>query len=361
MKIELKSIKIKDIVDKFSYSEDTGITGLSGKLDIRPPYQREFVYKDAQKEAVIDTVYNGLPLNVFYWAKTGEDRYEIIDGQQRTISICQFVNGDFSYKGRYFHNMFSDEAAKILDYELMVYVCDGLESEKLKWFRTINIAGEKLTEQELRNAVYAGPWLSDAKRFFSKNKCAAESIASDYMTGSPIRQDYLQTVIDWISDGNIEEYMARHQKEPNASELWRYFQSVITWVETIYKKKRPKFMKGVPWGTLYNKYSDIVVDTDVIESEISRLIQDDDVTSKKGIYTYLLDKDEKHLSIRKFSDSMKHAAYERQSGVCPRCGKHFEIEEMEADHIKPWSLGGSTVLENCQCLCKSCNRTKSSI
>jgi hypothetical protein len=241
----------------------------------------------------------------------------------------------------------------------MVYVCSGTDSEKLEWFRTINIAGEKLSDQELRNAVYAGPWVTDAKRYFSKNGCAAYGLGSDYMLGSPIRQEYFETAIDWISKGNIEVYMANHQHDPNASALWLYFQSVITWVKATFTVKRTKFMKGVDWGTLYNTYKDNLYDTKAIEEETAKLIADDDVLKKSGIYPYILTRDEKYLSIRAFSDSMKQKVYERQNGICVKCNKHFEIHEMEADHITPWHEGGKTIEENCQLLCKHDNRIKS--
>jgi len=219
MKIELHEITVRDLTSGYQDNDEDGVVAYSGKLDIRPPYQREFIYKDRQRDAVIETIAKDFPLNVMYWAVREDGDYEVIDGQQRTISICQYVEGDFAFKDRYFHNLQGDEQEQILDYKLMVYLCSGLDSEKLEWFRTINIAGEKLTDQELRNAVYSGPWVTDAKRFFSKTGCAAYNLGSEYMTGSPIRQDYLETVIDWINDGAIEPYMAKQQNKPNANEL----------------------------------------------------------------------------------------------------------------------------------------------
>jgi HNH endonuclease/Protein of unknown function DUF262 len=358
MKIELKEISIRDLAAGFQDNAEKGVVAYGGKLDIRPPYQREFIYKDKQRDAVITTVTSAFPLNVMYWAVREDGTYEVIDGQQRTISICQFVNGDFAYFFKYFHNLQTDEQAQILDYKLMVYICSGTDSEKLQWFKTINIAGEKLTEQELRNAVYSGTWVADAKRYFSKNGCAATQIGSDYLNGSAIRQEYFETAIDWISDGKIEGYMATHQRDPNASALWRYFQSVITWVDATFIKKR-KFMKGIDWGTLYNKYKDELYDTKAIEAETARLILDDDVTKKSGIYPYIITRDERHLSIRAFSDTMKQKVYERQGGICPKCKKEFQLSEMEGDHITPWHEGGKTTEDNCQMLCKLDNRTKS--
>ena len=359
MTIELKEITIRELTESFEDNDESGVVGYGGKLDIRPPYQREFIYKDKQRDAVIDTITKNFPLNVMYWAVREDSDFEVIDGQQRTISICQYVNGDFAYMFRYFHNLSDDEQKQILDYKLMVYVCSGKDSDKLQWFKTINIAGEKLTEQELRNAVYAGSWVSDAKRYFSKNNCAAYAIGGDYLTGSAIRQEYLETAIKWKSLGNIEVYMSKHQHDPNASALWRYFQDVISWVEATFPHKRKKFMKGVDWGTLYNTYKDEVYDTDILESEIAKLILDDDVSKKSGIYPYLLTKNEKYLSIRAFSDAMRQKVYEKQKGICVECKEHFEISQMEADHITPWHAGGKTNEENCQMLCVNCNRRKS--
>jgi hypothetical protein len=357
MKITLKEISVRDLTNGFEDNNDDGVIGYGGKLDIRPPYQREFIYKEKQREAVIDTINKNYPLNVMYWA-VNDEGFEVIDGQQRTISICQYVNGDFAYMFRYFHNLQKDEQERILNYKLMIYLCEGNDSEKLEWFRTINIAGEKLTEQELRNAVYSGSWVSDAKRYFSKNSCAAYGIGSNYMNGTPIRQDYLETTIDWISKGNIEVYMSNHQNEANANELWLYFQSVINWVKTIFPKYR-KEMKGINWGFLYNEYKDQKFDSKKLEEQIVRLMIDDDITNKKGIYEYLLSGKEKHLNIRAFTDNQKRESYERQKGICVVCKEHFEINEMEADHITPWHEGGKTSSDNCQMLCKYDNRRKS--
>jgi hypothetical protein len=242
----------------------------------------------------------------------------------------------------------------------MVYFCEGNDKEKLDWFRIINIAGEKLTDQELRNAVYTGPWLSDAKLKFSKSNCAAYLLAKDYVPGSPIRQEILEKALDWISEGDITKYMSEHQQDPNANELWMYFKNVIEWVKLTFTTYR-KEMKGVGWGKLYDGFHTGVYDTQAIEKETQDLMVDDDVTDKKGVYPFILTGDEKSLSLRAFSESQKREAYERQKGICPKCGKHFPIEQMEADHITPWSKGGKTIPENCQMLCKDCNRRKSDI
>lgn len=359
MKIELKEITVRELTEGYEDNEEGGVLGYGGKLDIRPPYQREFIYKDKQRDAVIHTVTKSFPLNVMYWAVREDGSFEVIDGQQRTISLCQYVNGDFAYIFKYFHNLQEDEKEQILNYKLMVYVCSGTDSEKLEWFKTINIAGEKLTDQELRNAVYSGSWVTDAKRYFSKNGCPAYQIGGDYLNGSAIRQDYLETAIKWISKENTEVYMSKHQHDKNALALWQYFQSVITWVQGTFTKKRVKFMKGVDWGSLYNEFKDEVYDTAKLESEIAELIADDDVQKKKGIYPYILTRDERHLGIRAFSDSIKQKVYEKQDGICLECKEDFDISFMEGDHITPWHEGGKTIEENCQMLCKDCNRRKS--
>lgn len=359
MNIELKEITVRELVDGYQDDDEDGVIGYGGKLDIRPRFQREFIYKDKERNAVVDSILKGFPLNVMYWADREDGTFEIIDGQQRTISIAQYVVGDFSFNHRYFHNLPSDKADFIMDYRLMVYVCSGTDSEKLEWFKTINIAGQELTNQELRNAVYAGPWVSDAKRYFSRRGCAAHRIGSDYMKGSAIRQEYLETAIRWISRDAIEDFMGRHQHENSAASLWEYFQSVIHWVEATFTVKRKSIMKGVGWGFLYNTFGDTELDSDKIEEESARLVLDDDVDRKKGIYDYILTRDEKHLNIRAFTDSMKQKVYEKQLGICVRCREAFAIDEMEADHMKPWSEGGKTDEDNCQMLCKSCNREKS--
>lgn len=365
MNIDLKKITIKTLTDGFQDSDEAGVVAYGGQLDIRPPYQREFIYKDKQRDAVIDTVSKIFPLNVMYWAVRDDGQFEVIDGQQRTLSICQYVNGDFSMKGLFgsdhslaFHNLQEDQKKRILDYELMVYFCSGTDSERLEWFRTINIAGVELTDQELRNAVYAGPWTADAKRYFSKTNCPAYGLAGSYLKGSPIRQEYLETAIDWHSQGKIEDYMSKHQQDENATPLWHYFQNVIAWVKATFPKYR-KEMKGVWWGELYHQFQGKTFDTDALEKQVAKLMLDEDVEKKSGIYPYVLDGDERHLNIRAFSENMKREAYERQKGVCPKCNKHFEFDEMEGDHIKPWHEGGKTNAANCQMLCKPDNRTKS--
>jgi len=366
MKIELKQIKILDVIAGYKDSAEEGVVAYNGKLDIRPKYQREFVYKEKQRNAVIETIQNNFPLNVMYWMIREDGGYEVLDGQQRTISIGQYVNGDFSLNNRYFHNLTAEEQKKILDYELMIYFCEGTDKERIDWFTVINTFGEKVNAQEIRNAVYTGPWLSDAKLKFSKTNCVAYLLANDggqLVSGTPIRQDYLETTLAWINDGKIEDYMAKHQHDANADELWAYFQNVITWTRKVFTNYRRE-MANVPWGMLYNQFKDKTFDAKKLEKEISELMQDEDITRKPGIYEYILTGNEKSLNIRAFTDKMKREAYERQKGICPLCKgtnkkKKWTIEEMEADHIKPWHEGGKTTAENCQMLCIQDNRTKS--
>jgi len=367
MNITKVQIPIRDLVKDYKNDPSDGrVSGYGGKLDIRPPYQREFVYKDKQRDAVIVTIKNGFPLNTIYWAVT-PNGFEVLDGQQRIISICQYVNGDFALDYQFFHNLTQDEKDVILDYKLDVYQCDGTDAEKLAWFQTINIAGEKLTDQELRNAVYAGPWLGAAKKKFSAPNCAAYRLAKDYMSGTPIRQEYMETVLEWIADKQeckLETYMAIHQHDENADELYNYFVKVIEWVKSVFPHYR-KEMKGLPWGILFDKYGKQYFSATELEEKIKKLMEDEDVTRKKGIYEYVLSggAEEKQLSIRAFPPSMKREAYERQQGICPFCKKEgnmtvYQLDEMEADHITPWSKGGKTEAANCQMLCKNHNRRK---
>lgn len=368
MKIELQRIKVRDVVEGYKDSAELGVTAYGGKLDIRPKYQREFVYTGTQRDEVIRTIKNNFPLNVMYWVKTDQGNFEVLDGQQRTISIAQYVNNDYSLADRFFHNLTSEEQDQILDYELMIYFCEGTDKERLDWFKIINIAGEKLTDQELRNAVYTGPWLSDAKLKFSKSNCAAYLLATDggaLVGGSPIRQEILETALSWINNGAVADYMAKHQHDENADELWQYFQDVIEWVRQTFTNYRHE-MKNVNWGPPYNQCKDAELDPAKLEDQVKTLMQDEDVTRKSGIYPYVLTGKESNLSIRAFTDKMKREAYERQEGICVArnavCGNaHFVISDMEADHITPWSEGGHTDAANCQMICKEDNRRKSNI
>lgn len=367
MQIELKSIPIRDLINGYSDNPDTGVAGYGGRLDIRPPYQREFRYDQKQKQAVIDTIMKGFPLNIMYWSVVDDNHYEMIDGQQRTLSICEFRYHGFHIvdpeRGSlYFGNLTREEQNRFLDYELTVYFCHGTDKEKLDWFRVINIAGERLLDQELLNAVFVGPFVSDARRYFSKNGCPAFKIGSDYMSGNPIEQAYLETILKWAARKNgipIDRYMASHQHDPNANKLWAYYSEIITWVKSTFPTYR-KEMKGLDWGALYDEFGENTYDTVMLETRIHDLMEDDEIMKKSGIYRYVLSGDLRDLSFRTFDKKQKREAYERQQGICIHCGKHFELEEMDADHIKPWCEGGTTVAENCQMLCKSCNRTKGS-
>lgn len=373
----LNGIRIRDIINRnesgqvIGYKDlgEAGVTGMFGRLNIRPAYQREFVYDKKKREAVLLTIqkYNAKALSVIWFAKNKDGSYELMDGQQRTISICQYINGDYAINNKFFHNLPKDEQNHILDQELLVQVFEGTESEKLEWFRTINIAGEKLTEQEIRNAAYVGPWLSDVKRYFSKTGCGAYCKGKDYLNGIAIRQDYLETVLDWISEGNIENYMAVHQHDTDATELWKYFSDVITWVKKVFNQYR-KEMKGIAWGALYNKYKDITLDAAEVETKVAELMADEDVTNKKGIYLYILDGDEKHLNVRAFDNTQKRIAFEQQHGYCPRChrlhlptaGHKFSSpSEMQGDHMISWKHGGKTIQSNLIMLCPDCNSDKS--
>lgn len=381
MKIEEHKIPVREVFAGYVDSAELGVRGYGGRLNIRPAFQREFVYKPAQRDAVIETVRQGFPLNVMYWVRNSEGGFEMLDGQQRTLSICQYVNNEFSIDHHKFENLTKEEQAEILDYELTVYVCEGEEREKLKWFEVVNTAGEQLNAQERRNAQYTGKWLYEAKRHFSKIGCAAAAIGDKLLNGSAIRQDYLETALEWISDrdarqrsdrdervpphGDVLDYMSAHQHDMDCADLWSYFENVMNWVKTTFPVLRGKLMKGLPWGVYFNKYGGTALDGDALEKRIAQLLRDDedvnDITNQRGIYEYLLSGDERHLSIRRFSDKMARTAYERQGGKCPRCGRHFAIEEMQADHVTPWSKGGRTVAENCQMLCADCNRRKSDV
>ncbi|MBC6442059.1 MAG: DUF262 domain-containing protein [Rhodobacteraceae bacterium] len=359
MEIRKEKITVRDLAMGYQDNGEAGVTGHGGRLDIRPPYQREFVYRDEQRAAVIKTLRAGLPLNVMYWADVGNDRFEIIDGQQRTISLCQYVTGTFSFDGLFFHNLQADQQAAILDYPLMVFLCSGTDSARLDWFRTINIAGETLTDQELRNAVYHGPWTADAKRYFSHRNCPAWNMGSAYLKGSAIRQKYLETAIKWINNGDVEGYMAARQHDKSAVALWNHFQAVINWVQATFPEYRRE-MRGLKWGSLYaahHKRRDL--DPKALEQDIRRLLADDDVTNKKGVWEYVLTGAEKHLNIRAFTDTMKRTVYERQKGICALTGVELPFNAMEADHIIPWSKGGRTELDNCRMISREENRRKS--
>ena len=370
MKIEPKSIKIRDVFESYADNGDDGVFAYGGRLAIRPPYQREFVYDQKQAEAVVHTVLKGFPLNVMYWVKKGNEQYEVLDGQQRTLSVMQYLKHQFPItidgKKFYWDALPDDKYNAIMDYNFMIYICEGTDSEKLDWFTVVNIAGEKLTDQEIRNISYTGEWLSDAKLHFSKRNCAAKSLSDKYITGDPNRQELLEKALRGICEyqgiKDITEYMALHKSDADADELWQYFQDVIYWVQKIFPKYYAD-MKGLDWCHLYNEYHNRLYNSSVMNDKVKSLHEDEDVQKPKGIYEYLLCRETdpyagRLLNLRIFDKRDKMAAYSRQNGICPICGQHFEFNEMEGDHIKPWSKGGQTIPENCQMLCKDCNNKK---
>lgn len=370
MTIKQIEVTVGDIARGYINNEEQGVRGYGGQLDIRPPYQREFIYNEKEQQAVISTVLKGYPLNVMYWVRRSEDAecpYEVMDGQQRTLSLCEYVDGKFAYDFKNFFNQPADIQKLILDYPLTIYLCEGEPSEKLEWFKTINIAGKPLNEQEINNAVYAGPFVTDAKRHFSKSNCGAYRLGKDLVNGTPIRQEFLKKALEWMAEHETREgkpqsvvgYMAEHQHDPNANNLWTYFQNVLNWTITNFDlKKFKKIMKGLNWALYYDKYHSTTLDTADLASRISKLILDSDVQKQVGIIPYVLTGDERHLDLRCFPDDIKRAVWEKQHHICPSCQKEFDYEFMEGDHITPWREGGRTVIENCQMLCRECNRRK---
>lgn len=373
MTIEKKEITVREITEGYVNNDDEGIRGYGGQLDIRPKYQREFIYSDKEQAAVINTVLHGYPLNVMYWVKrTDADApcpYEVMDGQQRTLSICEYVAKKFSFDFKNFDNQPSDIQQRILDYKLDIYVCEGEDSEKLEWFKTINIAGKPLNEQEIQNAVYAGPFVSDAKRHFSKRNCGAVQLSKDLVPGSPIRQELLKKALEWMAAHETRQghrqtavgYMKDHQHDPNANNLWTYFQTVLNWATTNFDVKRfRKIMSGLDWAFLYDNYGPPhTLDTVALGKRISELMLDtDEIQNPRGIIPYVLTDDERYLDLRGFPEKIKLAVWELQEHKCAICGREFDFEFMEGDHITPWREGGRTVIDNCQMLCRECNRRK---
>ena len=370
MTIKQIEVTVGDIARGYINNEEQGVRGYGGQLDIRPPYQREFIYNENEQQAVISTVLKGYPLNVMYWVRRSEDAecpYEVMDGQQRTVSLCEYVDGKFAYDFKNFFNQPADIQKLILDYPLTIYLCEGEPSEKLEWFKTINIAGKPLNEQEINNAVYAGPFVTDAKRHFSKSNCGAYRLGKDLVNGTPIRQEFLKKALEWMAEHETREgkpqsvvgYMAEHQHDPNANNLWTYFQNVLNWAITNFDlKKFKKIMKGLNWALYYDKYHSTTLDTADLASRISKLILDSDVQKQMGIIPYVLTGDERHLDLRSFPEDIKLAVWEKQHHICLSCQKEFDYEFMEGDHITPWREGGRTVIENCQMLCRECNRRK---
>lgn len=386
MKTDTPIITIKDLVKGYKDSQEEGVVAYNGKLNVRPAFQRAFVYDPDDRDRVMQTVYNGLPLNSIYWALNPDKTYEVIDGQQRIISICQFVTNDdgngnpiainFNTKNNQTFEGLSEEKQKeILNYKLQIYICSGTDDEKLEWFHTINIAGKQMTNQELLNANYTGTWLSDAKLYFSKrrNNQAINKSFYDNMDKNTLlsvsgddanRQALLELVLKWIINSDsekypeIKNYMALHRYDKNAEEIWKYFEKVINWVKKIFPKYR-KEMKGLDWGILYNKYASKKHDSEKMEKELGRLFDiyadDPDGLNKNGFYEYVLSGDRTLIWKRVFSEKQQVQTYKNQNKKCSICNKVFDIKQMEAHHKKAYNDGGETTIENCQLLCKECH------
>lgn len=378
MKHEPHKIPIRKLVAGYVDQKEEGVRGYNGKLNIRPPYQREFVYKTEQRDKVIDSVRKGYPLNTIYWVANEDGSYEVLDGQQRIISICRFhtkKGGRFSIKdekfGRlYFSSMDEDERNKFLDYELSVYICSGKEKEKMEWFRRINVVGEPLTDQELRNALFHGPWVTEVKKMFSRVNGPAQIRSSKYVNARANRQEYLETALNWYRtdvdnekgdnlQDKIQACMSRiHENEP-PEKLWKFYEGVIDWIEAHFPTER-KEMKGVDWGELYREYKNAEKDPDGREKLISDLLKSGDVRNGSDVYRYAFSGNAQDLQPRLFTEADKRQAYEKQEGKCsnPDCRKECTREEMQADHIEPWKWGGLSVQKNCQMLCHSCHKEK---
>lgn len=367
---ELRAKTVRELVDGFYEDDLTGyVEGFGGKLDIRPAYQRAYVYSRKAAQAVIETILNGAPLSNMYWVDLGNGNYELLDGQQRSISICQFVHGYYTIRidgsDCYFKNLADDQKKQILNYKLQVYEIKGKQSEVIRWFRVINQPNSPLTHQEIRNSIYTGTWLSDAKNYFSRPGGGADNRFS-YLTGGVAnRQEILEIALTWIAgEEGITDYMGQHQDDADASHLINYFEDVCKWIEKVTGgDDEPARVKlGKVWGELYNAYAkDFVIDREKIDAEIDRLCRDAEVNEKpKGFYPYIISGDVRHLTQRQFKRSDKERKFREQGGVCPVCGGKFTLKEMEADHVKPYTDGGLTVYDNLQMLCMDCNRRKGS-
>lgn len=384
MKTILKTdLTVRDINEGFVYNEyeGKGLFGWGGKLTIQPEYQRNYIYADGKRDvAVIDSLLKGYPLGLLYFVKVGEDKYEILDGQQRVTSFGRYITSKFAIKDehgmeQYFDGLAKDLQDKILDSQLTIYICEGEESEIKEWFKTINIVGVPLNNQELLNAIYSGPFVTLAREEFSNSNNANIQKWEAYIKGNVNRQDFLATALDWVSKGNIDKYMSQHRFDTNINELKTYFNSVITWASTVFKDVKSD-MKGLEWGRLYETYHSNSYDPNKVSEKLCKLYADPQVQDTKGICEYILGgcKDTKLLNIRVFDDNTKRVVYEKQTqdakskGIsnCPLCAlghdntkdKIWQLKEMDADHVTAWSKGGATDIDNCQMLCQTHNRSK---
>ena len=384
MKTILKTdLTVRDINEGFVYNEyeGKGLFGWNGRLTIQPEYQRNYIYADGKRDvAVIDSLLKGYPLGLLYFVKVGEDKYEILDGQQRVTSFGRFITNKFAIKDehgmeQYFDGLAKNLQDKILDSQLTIYICEGEESEIKEWFKTINIVGVPLNNQELLNAIYSGPFVTMAREEFSNSQNANIQKWSAYIKGDVNRQEYLATALNWVSKGNIDSYMSQHRFDTNITELRTYFNSVITWASTVFKDVKSD-MRGLEWGRLYEKYHNNSYDPNKVSEILCKLYADPQVQDTKGICEYILGgcKDTKLLNIRVFDDNTKRVVYEKQTqeaelkdiSNCPLCAigndnnknRIWELKEMDADHVTAWSKGGSTDIDNCQMLCQTHNRAK---
>lgn len=383
MKTTLKTdITINDICKGFTYNEleGKGLYGLSGKLTIQPEYQRNYIYADGTRDvAVIESILKGYPLGILYFVKTGEDTFEVLDGQQRITSFGRYVIGKFAVKidgmENYFSGLNEDLQQKILDTKLLIYECEGTETEIKEWFKTINIAGIPLNEQELLNAIYSGKFVTEAKREFSNSQNSNVQKWKAYVKGDVKRQDFLSCALDWVSKGEKEKYMSEHRNSDNINELKTYFTTVIDWISGIFKSVE-KEMCGLKWGELYEKYGKNPYNPDEIDKKLKELYADGSVKKRSGIFEYILGGcvDTKLLEIRVFEDRDKRIVYENQTKLanenqlsnCPLCTisdnanktRIWKLSEMDADHVTAWSKGGVTDISNCQMLCITHNRAK---
>lgn len=383
MKTTLKQIAVSDLCKGFVYNEleGKGLFGLDGRLTIQPEYQRNYIYADGKKDvAVIDSMVKGYPLGLIYFNKTGDDAYEVLDGQQRITSIGRFLTNRFAVKDhngmeQYFDGLNLEAQKRILDTALLVYVCSGTEAEIKEWFKTINIAGVPLNNQELLNAVYSGPFVTLAKQEFSNSQNSNVQKWSAYINGAVNRQDYLECALDWVSRGSVSSYMSAHRQDLNITELKTYFNSVIDWVSAVFIDVENE-MRGLEWGRLYELYHATPYSPQKVSELVNALFSDPFVTNKRGVFEYILggETDTKLLHIRVFNEATKRTVYAsqtekaKQKGVsnCPLCAvgdnanrtKIWKLSEMDADHVKAWSKDGATHIENCEMLCKTHNRAK---